>query len=150
MAKRNECMAYKWNWHFRAWNLEGPLATGYRRCGKSLGVVAHTFNPSSWEAKAGRSLRLRAAWSTSHVSEQLRLHRKTLSQENETKCNSCHGGDLPPFFLLLLTWVFLIYILSVIPFPGFRANIPLIPPPPLLYGCSPPHPPTIATLPPTI
>jgi len=48
-------------------------------------------------------------------------------------------------FLFLLTWVFLIYISSVIPFPGFRANIPL--PPPLPYGCSPPKPPPIATLP---
>jgi len=38
----------------------------------------------------------------------------------------------------LLTWVFLIYISIVIPFPGFRANIPLTSPPPLLYGCSPP------------
>jgi len=36
--------------------------------------------------------------------------------------------------LLLLTWVFLIYISSVIPFPGFRANIPLTPPLPFLMG----------------
>jgi len=50
-----------------------------------------------------------------------------------------------PLFFFLLTWVFLIYISSVIPFPGFRANIPLSPP--LLYLCSPPHPPHIATLP---
>jgi len=53
-------------------------------------------------------------------------------------------------FFFLLTWVFLIYISSVIPFPSFRANIPLIPPPPLLYGCSLPHPPPIAALSPTI
>jgi len=42
------------------------------------------------------------------------------------------------------------YILSVIPFPCFQAKVPLTPLPPLLYGCSPPHPPPIATLPPTI
>jgi hypothetical protein len=27
-------------------------------------VVAHAFNPSTWEAKAGRFLSSRAAWST--------------------------------------------------------------------------------------
>jgi len=53
-------------------------------------------------------------------------------------------------FLSLLTWVFLIYILIVIPLPGFRANIPLHPTPPLVYRCSPPHPPSITALLPTI
>jgi hypothetical protein len=28
------------------------------------GVVAHAFNPSTWEAEAGGSLSLRPAWST--------------------------------------------------------------------------------------
>jgi major histocompatibility complex class I len=28
------------------------------------GVVAHTFNPSTWEAEAGGFLSSRAAWST--------------------------------------------------------------------------------------
>jgi len=56
------------------------------------------------------------------------------------------------FFLSqsLLTWVFLIYISIVIPFPSFWANIPLTSPTPLLYGCSPPHLPPITALSPTI
>jgi len=54
------------------------------------------------------------------------------------------------FIFFSLTWVFLIYISNVIPFPSFWANIPLILPPPLPYGCSPPHPPPIAALHPTI
>jgi len=51
------------------------------------------------------------------------------------------------FFPSLLTWVFLIYISIVIPLPSFWANIPLTPPSPLLYGCSPTHPPPITVLP---
>jgi len=35
-------------------------------------------------------------------------------------------------------------------FPGFQANVPLTSSPPLLYGCSPPHPPPITTLSPII
>jgi hypothetical protein len=31
---------------------------------KSRAVVAHTFNPSTWEAEAGGLLNLRPAWST--------------------------------------------------------------------------------------
>ena len=53
--------------------------SSYRQCVASCGcwelnlglwksrwqwVVAHTFNPSIWEAEAGGSLRLRPAWST--------------------------------------------------------------------------------------
>jgi hypothetical protein len=49
-------------------------------------VVVHTFNPSTWEAEAGRFLSSRPAWSTELVSGQLGLHRETLPQ-NKTKQN---------------------------------------------------------------
>ena len=42
-------------------------------------VVAHTFDLSTWEAEAGRSLSLRPAWSTERVPGQPGLHRETLS-----------------------------------------------------------------------
>jgi hypothetical protein len=52
------------------------------------GVVAHSFNPSTWEAEAGRFLSSRPAWSTERVPGQPGLHRETLSQENkQTKKN---------------------------------------------------------------
>jgi hypothetical protein len=44
-------------------------------------VVAHAYNPSTWEAEAGRFLSLRPAWSTEWVPGQPGLHRETLSQE---------------------------------------------------------------------
>ena len=44
-----------------------------------LAVVAHTFNPSTWEAEAGRFLSLRPAWSTEWVPGQPELYRETLS-----------------------------------------------------------------------
>jgi hypothetical protein len=42
-------------------------------------VVAHSFNPSTWEAEAGGSLSSKPAWSTKRVPGQPRLHRETLS-----------------------------------------------------------------------
>jgi hypothetical protein len=48
-------------------------------------VVAHAFNPSTWEAEAGRFLSLRPAWSTKWVPGQPGLHRETLSQEKKKK-----------------------------------------------------------------
>jgi hypothetical protein len=38
--------------------------THARVCAHSQAVVVHTFNPSAWEAEAGRFLSLRPAWST--------------------------------------------------------------------------------------
>jgi major histocompatibility complex class I len=51
----------------------------------SRAVVAHTFNPSTQEAEAGRFLSSRPAWSTESVPEQPELHRETLSQNNNNK-----------------------------------------------------------------
>jgi hypothetical protein len=52
-------------------------------------VVEHAFNPSSWEAEAGRFLSLRPAWSTQWVPGQQGIHRETLSRktknQNQTK-----------------------------------------------------------------
>jgi hypothetical protein len=42
-------------------------------------MVAHTFNPSTWEAEAGGFLSSRPAWSTESVPGQPGLHRETLS-----------------------------------------------------------------------
>jgi hypothetical protein len=48
-------------------------------------VVAHAFNPSTWEAEAGRFLSLRPTWSTEWVPGQPGLHRETLSWKQTNK-----------------------------------------------------------------
>jgi hypothetical protein len=48
-------------------------------------VVAKAFNPSTWEAEAGRFLSSRPAWSTEWVPRQPGIHRETLSQKTKTK-----------------------------------------------------------------
>jgi hypothetical protein len=48
-------------------------------------VVAHAFNPSTWEAEVGEFLSSRSAWSTEWVPGQPGLHRETLSQKNQKK-----------------------------------------------------------------
>jgi hypothetical protein len=59
---------------------------GVEKTGKfSRAVVGHAFNPSTWEAEAGRFLSLRPAWSTKWVPKQPGLYRETLSQKNKTK-----------------------------------------------------------------
>ena len=45
---------------------------------QSWAVVAHAFNPSTWEAEAGGFLSSRPAWSTKWVSGQPGLYRETL------------------------------------------------------------------------
>jgi hypothetical protein len=51
----------------------------------SLAVLAHAFNPSTWEAEAGGFLSSRPAWSTELVPGQPGLHRETLSQKKKKK-----------------------------------------------------------------
>jgi hypothetical protein len=48
-------------------------------------VVAHTFNPSTWEAETGGFLSSRPAWSTEWVPRQPRLYRETLSRGGKKK-----------------------------------------------------------------
>jgi hypothetical protein len=43
-------------------------------------MVVHAFNPSTWEAEAGRFLSSRPAWSTKWVPGQPGLYRETLSR----------------------------------------------------------------------
>jgi hypothetical protein len=53
-----------------------------------LGMVAHAFNPSTWEAEARGFLSLRPTWSTAWVPGQPGIHRETLSrkiQKTKTK-----------------------------------------------------------------
>ena len=46
-------------------------------------MVAHAFNPSTWEAEAGGFLSSRPAWSTERVPGQPGLHREALSQKKK-------------------------------------------------------------------
>ena len=52
---------------------------------KRRAVVAHAFNPSTWEAEAGGSLSSRPAWSAKWVPRQPGLHRETLSKNQKEK-----------------------------------------------------------------
>jgi hypothetical protein len=48
---------------------------------KGWAMVAHAFNPSTWEAEAGWFLSSRPAWSTKWVPGHPGLYRETLSQK---------------------------------------------------------------------
>ena len=52
------------------------------------GVVAHTFNSSTWEAEAGGFLSSRPTWSTKWIPGQPGLYRETLSQKTRGKKKS--------------------------------------------------------------
>jgi hypothetical protein len=52
-----------------------------------MGVMVHSFNPSTWEAEALGSLSLRPTWSTESVPGQPWLHPETLSQKKKKKKN---------------------------------------------------------------
>jgi hypothetical protein len=47
-------------------------------------VVAHVFDPSTWEAEAGRVLSSRPTWSSEWVLGQSGLYRETLSRNKQT------------------------------------------------------------------
>jgi hypothetical protein len=51
------------------------------KCDLCQVVVAHAFNPSTWEAEVGEFLSSRTAWSTEWVPGQPGLHRETLSRK---------------------------------------------------------------------
>jgi hypothetical protein len=51
----------------------------YRNLKNRRAVVAHAFNPSTWEAEAGGFLSSRPAWSTELVPGQPGIYRETLS-----------------------------------------------------------------------
>ena len=57
-------------------------------------VVARAFNPSTWEAEAGRSLSLRPAWSTEQVLGQREIlfgkTRPNQTKPNQTKLTFTH------------------------------------------------------------
>ena len=48
------------------------------------GLLAHTFNPSTWEAEAGGFPSSKPAWSTEWVPGQPGLHRETLSRKKKS------------------------------------------------------------------
>jgi hypothetical protein len=50
-------------------------------------VVAHAFNPSTWEAEAGRFLSSRPAWSTEFQDSQGYTEKRCLKKPNQTKPN---------------------------------------------------------------
>jgi hypothetical protein len=52
-------------------------------------MMAHAFNPSTWEAEAGGFLSLRTAWSTTWVPGQPGIYRETLSRKKK-KCDFLH------------------------------------------------------------
>jgi hypothetical protein len=54
----------------------------------SRAVVAHAFNPSTWEAEVGQFLSSRSAWSTEFVPGQPGLYRETVPGKTKNKQNN--------------------------------------------------------------
>ena len=58
-------------------------------------MVAHTFNPSTWETEADRFLSLRPAWSTSEFQDSQGYTEKPCLKKNRRKkkeLGSAHSG----------------------------------------------------------
>jgi hypothetical protein len=64
---------------------EGDLAVSFKKKIYSWAVVAHAFNPSTWEAKAGRFLSSRPAWSTEHLGGAEGTIQRNPVSKNKTK-----------------------------------------------------------------
>jgi hypothetical protein len=105
-------------------------------------MVAHAFNPSTWEAEAGGFLSSRPAWSTAWVPGQPGLHRETLSWETKTKANKQKESRL---IILCIFLNYFIYLHSKCCTPCSPPSQTFLPhPPPLCLweGASPTtHPP---------
>ena len=59
--------------------------------------MAHVFNPSTWEAEAGRSYEVRLAWSTELVPGLPELHKETLFRKtkNQMKRPEMYSLNIP-------------------------------------------------------
>jgi hypothetical protein len=66
---------------------QSDLPFNYQKHYQGQAVVAHAFNPSTWEAEAGGFLSWRPAWSTEWVPGQPGLYRETLSQKIKKQTN---------------------------------------------------------------
>ena len=69
------------------------------------GVVAHTFDPSTREAKAGRFLSLRTAWSTKVSSRTPRAIQRNPISKNQKKKKTKKKFNYFLIFYLEHTWV---------------------------------------------
>jgi hypothetical protein len=58
-------------------------------------VVAHTFSPSTWEAKAGRFLSLRPAWSTELSFKTTRATQRNPVSKNNNNNNKTKTKKKP-------------------------------------------------------
>jgi hypothetical protein len=70
-------------------------------------MVAHTFDPSSWEAEAGGSLSLRPAWSTKQVLGQTGYTEETCfcvdkTNKETSKQVDCGTGEMAQWLKVML------------------------------------------------
>ena len=107
LTKKN---IYKWG--ARGGSIVKSASCSCRNPGFSQAMVAHTFNPSSWEAEADGFLSLRPAWSTEWAPGQPGLYRETLSEKpKKRKKKPWIWYQNLQWFLSL--WFFFVLFLSV-------------------------------------